>query len=953
MAVYSIAPHEDFLARLAEGVLARGSAPEDLARTVIFLPNRRSCRLLGERFLEVVGQATLLPSIQPLGEWEEAEAGFGMPDLPPVMPPFRRRYLLARLVMRFMEKNPHRFGGGAAFDGRAAAGGRLDDAVRLAEALERALDEVQRERGDWRRLRGLVASDSLSKHWQEVCAFLSIIGEQWPEVLKEHGMHDPVQHRNRVLEGLAERWRNAPPEHPVIIAGSTGSVPATRDLMRAALALPQGAVVIPGDYGNAGSSTPGGAEELPPTHPRHGVRALLHFLRYTDDDVMPWHGASPEDTERAGFVRAVFAPEGGRAAPARGIRVAEAADGEEEAALIAIAMRELLEDHRKTVALVTHDRALARRVSAALARHGVACDDSAGTPLPRTAEGSLLALLADGVGSVVALLAVLKHPLTALGVEPVQCRRHARRLEKEWLRGGAAADVWTLCEQAHRRAPEAGEYRQWLSRLLALMTPVAARGAAPAHELLEAQIALAEALAATHEKTGAECLWASDAGAQLREHLQAMREGIGALGAIHPSLYPAIFRASLESGIYRPRYGTHPRAQILSPMEARLQRFDRVILGGMNEGSWPQQPPHDPWMSRAMRAAFGLPPHAASIGRAAHDLENLLHAPDVLLTRARREEGGPATPSRWWMRMQLLWAAEGGVPDVTERYRALRAAMLPSVPPQPVAAPSPAPPVAARPRDLTISDIRTLIHDPYAIYAKYVLNLRPLDELEEEPGGREFGTLVHRALEEYCKAVPEADAEQKVAHLCALGDKLMDRLMAAHLRPYWQPRFEAIARWFVAEDSARRAEGREVAVEQGMEMLVDLPAGATRVRGRADRIEKTAGGRYVLVDYKTGTIPSGSAVLSLQEPQLPLEAAMLGGGADALEYWPLKGRGEENIIRVEGKDMGEKARAMLESLLSAYDRPETPYLAAPDIAADDAAKSPYAHLERQAEWKRG
>ena len=92
----------------------------------------------------------------------------------------------------------------------------------------------------------------------------------------------------------------------------------------------------------------------------------------------------------------------------------EAANAEEEALAIAIALREAVETPDKTAALVTPDRGLAHRVLAALARWNVPVDDSRGEVLPETQAGVFARLVAEaalGGLTPVTLLALLKHPL--------------------------------------------------------------------------------------------------------------------------------------------------------------------------------------------------------------------------------------------------------------------------------------------------------------------------------------------------------------------------------------------------------------------------------------------------------------------------------------------------------------------------------------------------------------
>ena len=300
--LYTVPPERSFVDALAGGILAGRPLPLDrddplaLSRLTILLPTRRACRALGRAFLRASpGQALLLPHIRPLGDVDEDEASIGDEAdeaLPDAIAPLDRRLLLARLIQRL----------GETASGTALAGaGAVDQASRLAQALAALLDEIQIARLDPAALATL-APEEYAAHWQQVLSFLEIIMDAWPAHLAEEGLMDPWTRRNALLERLAERWAAQPPPHPVIAAGSTGSVPATRDLLATIARLPQGAVVLPGLDTEADDET---WEALGPTHPQYALKGLLDHLGVARDAVPPWPG-----DEGAGG-------NGGRGTPAR------------------------------------------------------------------------------------------------------------------------------------------------------------------------------------------------------------------------------------------------------------------------------------------------------------------------------------------------------------------------------------------------------------------------------------------------------------------------------------------------------------------------------------------------------------------------------------------------------------------------------------------------------------
>ena len=980
--VYTVPPDEPFVDALAGGILSGRALPLDpgdplaLSRLTILLPTRRACRALGLAFLRATpGRALLPPRIRPLGDIDEDEASLGDEadeTLPDAISPLERRLLLARLIQGLGETP-----GGAALTGAGA----VDQATRLAPALAGLLDEIQIARLDPQGLAEL-APEEYATHWQEVLIFLAIVMDQWPAHLAGKGLMDPAARRNALLEALAERWAATPPAHPVIAAGSTGSVPATRDLLSTIARLPQGAVVLPGLDSEADDET---WEALGPTHPQYALKGLLDRIGVVRRDVLPWPGdegaGSAATRARSRLIADAMRPAetitAWRALPPpvphalRDLHRIDCASPQEEAGVIAIVMRRALETPGRTAALVTADRALARRVATELRRWRIEVDDSAGEPLGQTAPGAFLRLsarmIAEGVAPV-PLLGALKHPLAAGGQAPAAWRRSVRAMEQAILRGPRPAPGFDGLRTALEKGDAA--LHPWLETLefaAAPFTALMARPEADLRETLQAHVAFAEWLAASDEEDGAARLWSGEAGVQAAHFVTGLLEAAPALPPVAPAHYPALLDALMEDHAVRPPFGLHPRLQIWGPLEARLQHADCMILGGLNEGVWPPAAAGDPWMSRPMRADFGLPPPELRIGLSAHDFVQCCGTREVYLTRARRVEGTPTIPSRWLQRLDALLAIG---PEGATALRATEPALVawwhaldrPAEPLGPRPAPAPAPPVEARPRQLSVTKIETWIADPYAIYAREILRLRPLDPVDADPSAAERGVIIHRILEAFVRGHPEALPPDAEAGLLALGRA---HFVAAGVRPgvlaFWWPRFERIARWFLGTERDRRPGFLPLATE--VEGVLDLegPAGPFRLTAKADRIDRTEAGALEVIDYKTGGVPSRSHVRDGRSPQLSLEAAIAtaGGfqGVDAAEvgalaYWKLSGAETAGEITAIGGDAGAlagEAAAGLQVLIERFDDPATPYHPVPRPVLAPHWND-YAHLARHMEW---
>ncbi|MBI5164277.1 MAG: double-strand break repair protein AddB [Magnetospirillum sp.] len=971
MTVATIPAGLPFVDTLAAHLLAvAGGDPLKLAEAEILLPNRRACRSLREAFLrQAHGAPLLLPRMRPIDAVDEDEIELFADeplDIPPAIDPLERRLLLTRLV-------------GAVGGGRGGLPPSPDQAVRLADELARLLDAVQIERLSFDRLANLAPAD-FAAHWQKTLEFLSILTGAWPAILAERGAIDPQERVNRVLDALAERWRVVPPTHPVIAAGSTGSRPATADLLAVVAGLPRGLVVLPGLDAHLDEA---GWAAVEASHPQFGMKRLLERLGVARDTVRPLTDGADPRRARLGLLSEALRPaatcEAWRhletAAPALldGLSRLDAPGPREEAGAIALILRQALEEKGRTAALVTPDRDLARRVAAELERWEIRIDDSAGAPLALSEPGIYLRLLAAMVAEDFAphaTLAALKHPLAAGGEDPGAFRAAVRRLERGALRGPRPAPGIA----GLRAAAQGARLERLLAGLDHGAAPFAALVAAeavPLDALVRAHMECAEALAADAALPGGARLWRGEAGEALAAFVARLTAADAVLGPVPGRCYAALFDALLAGEVVRPVWGRHPRLHIWGPMEARLQHADVVVLGGLNEGTWPAEPAADPWMSRPMRAAFGLPPFERRIGLAAHDFVQGFGAPRVVLSRAQRVEGTPTVPSRWLLRLDAVLHACGLTdPELPSRWSCEDAgpwlewyAQLDRPPafarPR---APAPRPPVEARPRRLSVTQVETWMRDPYAVYARHVLKLDALDAIDADPGAADYGSLVHTALEAFLRDVPKTlppDAEDR---LLAIGER---EFAAALARPgvwaFWWPRFRSVARWFVAHERARRPEIATTAVEVKGALEIEGPAGPFLLHARADRIDTLTDGTLTLIDYKTGTPPKKKEVAAGFAPQLPLEAAIArhGGfeGVAAAEvsqllFWRLKGGddgGEEHDAGGDTARLAGEALAGLTALIAAFDDPATPYEARPHPEMAPRY-SDYLHLARVREW---
>jgi ATP-dependent helicase/nuclease subunit B len=975
--LFTIGASAPFATILARGLIARlGNDPLALAGVTIYLPTRRAARGFGDAFAKELGGAALLPQFRALGDVDEDDLLYDSGsdvELTPAIAPLRRQVLLAQLVQRWHVQT------------RGAIG--FAQASALARALMQLMDEMEDQGADPSAIADL-APLPLAEHWQEVGGFLAWLYQQWLGLLQAEGRIEMVAHRNMALRALAARLASSPPDGMVIAAGSTGSIPATAELLGAIARLPGGAVVLPGLDRELDDES---WNDLDPGHPQYGLKQLLARIGVARDMVGDWHGTAP-NVARETLLRETLRPApttdawraliqsggGDLRAGTSGLAMLSASDPAHEALTIALTLREALETPGRTAALVTTDRKLARRVAGELRRWDITIDDSAGRPLAHTSAGAFLCLIADAAASrfaPVPLLALLKHPFARRGDEAATFRAQARALDLA-LRGPRPDPGLDGVTRSLGRAGT--DLQKWWLEIAAILAPLETLFVAQdatLSSLVAAHVAAAQILACDDKK---DCLlWSKTDGEVARLFVEKLRSAAAPspsgeeLPPLAPTSYAPLFRQMALEPMVRENFGQHPRLAILGAGEARLQSFDLTVLGGLNENAWPAAAAADPWFSRPMRDALGLEQPERNMGKAAHDFAMLAAGPQVLLTRALKADGAPTVPSRWLQRLeQLLLGLHPGLPKEERRleyllppqtpFAALAAQMQAAPPLVRLPRPRPTPPVALRPRRLSVTEIETWLRDPYAIYARHVLKLKPLDLLDEDVGPLERGTILHGAVEEFVRRYPKALPDDAEAILTTMAAALFVQAgIPKAAQAVWLPRFADAARGFLVVERQRRADIATPHVELKGSLSFRSTGGEFTLTGRADRIDVMQDGTAQIVDYKSGAVPSIRQVEQMISPQLSLEAAMLaqngfGIGAhetSALIYLSLAdGRKASDPTVIDGgAALGAEALARLQQRVARYDEADMPYHPRVMPLRVDS-EGDYDHLARVREW---
>ena len=924
----------------------------ELASCLFMVPNRRASSALTNAFVRIQGlKPTILPQIIPISEIDEDEmlfSNFNLEDIWPNVPPpisrEERLFLFAKMIL----SKPDEFG----VKSLTAAQGLC-----LAQDLATLIDTAYNQGLDFDKLYDLVP-EKYATHWQETLKLLKIITEFWPQILEERGAIDSTKMKNIVLSKQALLWKKEETSKNIIIAGVSASFPSIIEMFNTVKNLQNGEIYFAGidklvdeEYWNA----------IDESHPLFELKDLLEKLDIKRTDVVDV--LEPNNIDREIFVSEIMRPalvsnkwrnilnSFDVKKALGGINVLTLKNQRDEALAIALKMREVLDIPEKTVALVSYDRNLARRVCTELKRFGIEIDDSAGIPLNLSPIGIYLRLIVEtalSLNSSLKIVDLLKNPFTLLGFDKSLFRQMVYDFEKKLrLENKKNIDAKELL------------LRDKVIEKLSLLTEMLNGGLIDFGEALKLNIKIAEDIASSDVLSGKNYLWRGDSGKIAARFVTKILETSSVIGKIDGKDYLPMLCQLMSAETVRTSFGTHPRLSILGPIEAQLQYFDYVIIGEFNEGIWPKLPKADMWMSRPMMKDFGFALPEKSIGILANSFANFMKAPNVILTRAERVGDTPAQKSRWLLRIEtVLKALSINISEIANNdFSSFVSCVDKPLSYKPIKAPAPCPPVSARPRKLSASGLDLLVADPYSVYAKYILELYPLEELDRKPDQRDYGNLIHEIIEEFNNTYNEQLPDDALEVLKRIGkNKFDEKNLDKDIKAFWFPKFLSTAEWVINKELTYRESVKKIYNEINGEIKYNIQGGDFVFTARADRIDELKDKTINIFDFKTGSIPTKAQIESGHALQILLEGIIARKKAYALPkdtelskliYWRL-GKGEL-VIDEKLEELLDKTEEYIVKLMNTFDFETTPYHSRPTPKYVPKNKD-YEHLARIREW---
>lgn len=954
--VYNVPSNFSFIDELSKQILIETEKdPLLLTKYTIFLPTRRSCKYLQDSFIKNSKKnAMFLPKLISLGDIDLNDLEDCDLDLPKTVHPLIRCGLITKLILA-NEKN------------KKFEKVNISTIYQLSASLLDLIDEINVEGVSFSSIDRLVPKE-LSDHWQVVFRFLKIVDKYWPKILEERGFIEKKYKQKLIIDNIIKNWSIIPPKGYILIAGSTGSIKSTSILSKMISSLPNGRVVLQGLNFDEENS-----QDINFTHPQYYLKKLLNFIGISIKDVQLWPSCCSfslkENNDRLQLVSQMMnsvkvnLDKNNLCNAVKGnIKKINCTNLQEEAEIISLIIRKSLNDEKKTIMLVSPDKVLIRQVLQITKKWNINISNSIGVPLQSTLIGSFLILICEfavNSYSINNFITLLKHPFTLFGFSREKYDEIINRLELKFLRGVfhnfsleelikkvEEKDLLNFCRRFH-------ELFYQFKKLLSTND-------INFKDLLKSHLTLAESIAESNLNKGNINLWNKEEG--ISEFFSELLIASSDFPNINSGNdYLELISVLMRRHQIHDNSKIHSRLLILDPIEARLLHADIVILSSLNEGIWPKNIKQNLWLNKRMREKLGLPNLDCKIGLSAHDFTQLLSAEKVFLTRSTRVSGVPTVPSRWLLFLKSVLKKYNlyNLINVDEKYwKNLNQAQNVVSIKHLKQAPAPCPLAIHRPRELSVTDITIWNLDPYSMYANKILKLRPLEKINKKFDNSEWGIFLHKVLNIFIKEGEEIFNNNTLKNFLEIGrEKLGNGVNVPTISNFWWPRFELIARSFLEEEMSRNHEIQKSYTEINGQLR--LFANTFTLKARADRIDLMKDGSVVIIDYKSGLLPSMSKIKSGYYPQLPLEAfiAMNGGFSNVpkssvskLYFWSLK---DHNVkmcsIDEDPAVLANKYFVILKHLIEKFNNDETPYFSRPRFEKQ-LPFNDYSHLARIKEW---
>ncbi len=969
--IFNIKSNYNFLESLVCWVLQEyGADLIYLSKVTILLPSRRSCRVIKEIFLKQAGKnAIILPNIMAIGDIDKHEIGLKFLELNQlsdfnklVVKPsssLKYRCLLIDEIRKFNDKT-HLFG-------KNIHTNQID---LIASNLEDFLAEVDREELDLDNLENVDEID-LATHKQKILQFLRHFGSNWRQVLAKNDLKYNLSYQREIIDLNSKYLDQNKTEFPIIAAGSTGSMKATSRLLKTISSLENGFIFL---FGLDKDIKPEIWDVISDSHPQFMLKRLLETLKILPNQVkdIKFEQFQQKDEQINKLLSYSFLPASKTdiwtkindlsEVSVQDLTQIECKDSFDEAAIISLIMLKAINQKDQSAALVTSDKNLAMMVKEILLKFDVNIDNSKNNKLVDSEIVSYLLSIAvfmtlDFKASN--LLTILKNKITRVGFEDVFYLDNLKLFELEILRKNFSLKNIDLVAQKIEEFND-DNLSDWFKKIRTTLNIFSLKeGKSSFYQVLLKNLECAKKLSENNKnEIGLDKLTGVE---EFFEFLEEVR-GEASSFKVESEVYYKILRQFLSGYNFDIKQNHHPRLHILSPIEARLMNFDVMIVSNLNENEFSSQIKTQNWLSRKMRLDFGLSDLTRKIGVSAFDFSNYLGNRQVFLTRSLLSNNSPTTKLRFLLKLETVLKATNLVDKLDDgkywyflleefnNFQEDNRFLSEKKRHQQLSKNLANPPLKDRIKKISVTDVGKWIRDPYYIYAKRILNLKPLNKIDEEASFANFGNFVHETLENFVNDYDKIDKNNRLnILLTTYGQKYFIKYFLNqenHL--LWWPRFENIAKWFIKNEIEVRKNLKNCDTELSANIVID----GVNISTKIDRINVDLEGNIEIIDYKTGMIAAALDIRKGLEPQLPLEALIFlnKNGFDLenvkkLQYYCAKGRDKNEIKDLKDVDkLIKAANNGIEQLIDIFNKFKTPFYPCPD--PDIYKKNEYHHLAR-------
>ena len=969
-----------FLDSLAKGLVAkfRTSGPVDLRNAVIILPTEEArSNLLRNLIIRAESEAIVLPRTYTISENLPCQRPHKRGDLDCILPsnmlPNRlpiplvsRELLLGRLIFQWRKAHDH------------TNSLSLSQCLKVAPTLGSLFDELQAFNINYLAL-GKSSTLDDAAHWASIDKFLKIIIEQWPRILVEQSWEDPIKYDQLITKLVIQYWEKEPPKYDVIAAGFTGKLPHVVNLLSSIVSLPRGHVVVPSLDRSLGKKI---WENLPTDHPQSTIKCLLDGLKFGDKPVPEWpdQGGHSNPTlsniSRLPLVPSILnegdMPNDSITDKKRitDLTLITSQNVYSESQTIALIVKEFLTHNQGDVSVIAEDQILVKQVALQLRKWNL--DLCYCTPRMPDASGgaTFLQLVAEMICSdvsPVSLLSALKHPMCKGHTSKTLFNNLLNQLELKSLRGIRPEPGFSGILASLALSPSNQKIIAWLrelDRASHQFSELVKNRRVSLRNLLRAHLDFSTWLCQP-ETINSALPWDTDSDHNLYQNLNALCSTLKNSFTVNGTEYSDIFKTLVNKIPDESTLVHNARIYTYSAEQTLFSSSSLHILAGMNEGTWPSISPASRWLSPQMREALGLPGKEAEKADSALQLCQAFTAPKVVLTRSKLINGVQTMPSYHFAQIERA-AKKADLPhtiDQSSYWNELGQHLEQETINVPkIQRPAPIPPVSARPRTLSATQIELWMQDPYSIFVSTILKIRALRPLDAKVGPPDYGRIVHEALEKFTRTYPKDMPQDAFQKLLGFGQDSFRKIrVPSESYAFWWPRFERLAQYFVDQECEGRRHISRAYTEISGAITVNLASGQFTLTTRADRINMRTDGKVDIIDYKTGMIPTASQIMDGRKPQLLLEALIaLDHGfheintrkINSISSIQLSGAAIAGTHQSIEQDIQIKANELLSRvtmLIKAFDDENTPYYFVPhkDFSPQH---NEFEHLARMKEW---